>query len=135
MSLPTDRDSLLAAWKAIGPCEPFPQEAEGIILAYFKHVQLHGEKSRSLFAVEHSEKFSAPPTRFVRQSRANKKAPLGPTATGSAPCSIGEGKSTCAHQRRVPSAAVKSDLTGVSHCCYHDGMEKAATGPRADGLK
>ena len=39
MSVPTDRQSLLAAWEAIGPCQPLPKEAEGVLLAYFNHFE------------------------------------------------------------------------------------------------
>jgi hypothetical protein len=78
MSLPSDQESLLAAWNAIGPSQPFPHEVEGILLSYFKHVEMHGENTRRMLAPAQTETNLAPPTRFDQQLHTNKKAPLGP---------------------------------------------------------
>jgi hypothetical protein len=49
-AIPTDRESLLAAWETIGPNQPPPAEAQGTLLAYFKHAELHGEHSVCMLA-------------------------------------------------------------------------------------
>ena len=86
MSVPTDRQSLLAAWEAIGPCQPLPKDAEGILLAYFKHVETvesHGKHMHAL-AEQNFFDIAAPPSRFVRQPRRAKNTPpSGPDAVGS----------------------------------------------------
>ena len=80
MSMPNDTDSLIAAWEAIGPSEPLHTEVQGLLLAYFKHVELHGEHSVRIDTPgqQQLEQNSSPPSRFVRQPRANIKAPTGP---------------------------------------------------------
>jgi hypothetical protein len=127
MSLPTDRDSLLAAWEAICPCQPLPHEVEGILLASFKLTEFPYENTIRMLATEHSDSVSPPPSRFTRQPRAKKTAPLGPT--GSTTCLSSEAKSSCMPSNVHPNA-LKSNLMEVSYCCY--GVELIAKGPRDD---
>ena len=77
MTTPHDRESLLAAWEAIGPSNPFPTELQGICLAYFKNSQQHGNSGTETMPTPDDELFS-PPTRYVRHPRASRKAPAGP---------------------------------------------------------
>jgi hypothetical protein len=126
MPQPSDHEFLLAAWNAIGPSQPFPHEVEGMLLSYFKHVEMHGESTRSMLATEQPEMNSAPPTRFVRQVRTNKKASLEPA--GASPCPLSEKESTC--MIRTQSTGLKSDVIAESHLC-RVRLEKIAKGLRA----
>ena len=130
MSKLCDRESLLAAWKAIGPCQPLPQEVEGILLTYFKHAELHGEKTIRMPALEleRTNQPPSPPTRFTRQPRANKRAPHGPP--GSKTCTTRHEPSTITlHTRRgeQPSPSLRSSLGLV-------GMDVTANGPRGENV-
>ncbi len=79
MATPHDRESLLAAWEAIGPSQPLPNEIQGWCLAYFKNLQQHGHHESSIVLTPQiDEEFTLPPTRYVRQPRANKRYPTGP---------------------------------------------------------
>ncbi len=79
MPLPVDRESLLAAWDAIVPSQPLPDEVHGILLAYVRHAELQGDHTVGWIAlpVQQTDQLS-PPSRFVRQPRANTKTPPGP---------------------------------------------------------
>ena len=79
MSLPVDRESLLAAWDAICPSQPLPDEVHGVLLAYFRHANLQGDHTVGWLAppAQQIDQLS-PPSRFVRQPRGSTKAPLGP---------------------------------------------------------
>ncbi len=79
MDAPHDRESLLAAWEAIGPSQPFPDELQGLCLAYFKSSKQHdNSETNGVMTPTEDEEFHSPPTRYVRQLRANKRAPPGP---------------------------------------------------------
>ncbi len=131
MSNICDRESLLAAWKAIGPCQPLPQELEGILLTYFEHAQLHGEMTISMpgLELEHTDQPPPPPTRFIRQPRANRKAPLGPP--GSKMCTTSQEPSTIITldtRREPPAPALRSSLS-------LGGMDVIANGPRGENIE
>ncbi len=79
-TLPYDSVSLIAAWEAINPCQPLPTETHGILLNYFKRVELTGERMLAP-ADRQGDFFASPPSRFVRQPRANKRPPSGPAGT------------------------------------------------------
>jgi hypothetical protein len=81
MSEPHDLESLLAAWEAIGPSQPFPTELQGLCLSYFKSRHHdHDEQTCNILAPLHyeSDDFMSPPTRYKRQSSSIKVAPPGP---------------------------------------------------------
>jgi hypothetical protein len=127
MSMPTDRESLLASWKAIGPSQPFPHEAQEILLAYFKHARLHGEQI--LPAPQEQIIDSSPPTRFVRQPRANKKLPSGPVEVAN--CSSFEETLSCTSQKVQQPPAADSNRTAVtSHC----EVDPSANGRRDEDI-
>jgi hypothetical protein len=108
-----DHKSLLAAWEAIGPSQPLPNEVQGILLTYFRHAELHGEQTVRMLAPpvqaleQQPEQFAFTPTRFLRLPRANKRAPpLGPTEAET--CTSCEGTSPCMPQDEKPSPAANS---------------------------
>jgi hypothetical protein len=76
--MPHDRESLLAAWEAIGSSHPFPDELQGVCLAYLNNLQLHGRNESNIVLTPSEEEFSSPPTRYIRQPRAIKRYPTGP---------------------------------------------------------
>jgi hypothetical protein len=75
MATPHDRESLLAAWESIGSSNPFPAELQDLCLAYFKN--LHQPCCSEINSDLTPEK-ELPPTRYVRQQRAEKRARSGP---------------------------------------------------------
>ena len=131
MTLPHNRESLLAAWDAIGPSQPLPNETHEILLAYFKHAGLHGEQTDRVLATleQQPDQFYAPPARFVRQPRAIKKAPSGPAGAKAKPCT--EVKSLCT-LRNLSERAEPSPVKWILTTVHHGETESTADGPRED---
>ncbi len=125
--MPKDRESLLAAWEAINPSQKLPYEVQGLLIAYFRHAELHGECTVRMFAPseQQSEQFTSSPSRFVRQPRANKKkAP--PQSAETATCSNSEEVSTCKRKQEQPSPAENPIRITASRC----GINLIANGLR-----
>jgi hypothetical protein len=125
--MPNNSESIVpAAWEAISPYHPLSTETQGILLAYFKRVELHGENTVHMIASDQEQRpdeFSSPPTRFIRQPR--KKPPQGPTGVLEVTsCSCCEDKWPGAPQNAQPTA-VNWNSTAVHDIC----IENVANGP------
>ncbi len=123
--MPSDRESLLAAWEAIGPSQPLCIEAQDLLLAYFQHVESHGEETArmNVSAAQTMDHPLPPPARFVRLQRTSKKPPSGPALAKSLQSC--EAKPELMFEKNEHSVAVKSIFTVT----FHVGMESIANGP------
>jgi hypothetical protein len=107
MSTPHDRESLLAAWEAIGPSNPLPAELQDLCLAYFKNSHQHCCSEINIDLITEKE-FLLPPTRYGRQQGADKRARTGPVKPES-----------FASYSSESWTAGQSSLHPVGFCVYH----------------
>jgi hypothetical protein len=115
MNMPNDRESLHAAWEAIGPSNPLPDEIQDLLLAYFKNSQQH-DNSEINGLLSPDDVFHSPPTRYVRQPRNNRSAPAGPVQSESCVMHITE---SWKPESPILSAACTSTGHQVEQCAAH----------------
>ena len=112
MTLPHDRETLLAAWEEIGSSQPLPTETHEILLGYFRHAALCGDHTGRMFApAEYRiDQSLPPPTRFVRQPRSNGMAPCGPDEAQASSFNGAKSPSTLSEAEQPPLVVYRNSI-------------------------
>ena len=120
--MPFDSESLLSAWEAMGPSNPFPCGLQDVCLAYFKNGQEQLDPSETDCVLTPCEaEFLPPPTRFVRKPRADRRAPP-------------PGPASCEGSGPYPTECKKDCESGSRPSATASGAAdvQIANGPEAD---